>query len=328
MFIFCTLQLIKLHNNVLSWHETKFKELVLRKGIPNLGALQAFEATARLGTFSRAAEELSLTHSAVHRQVSALEARLGVQLFNRVRRRIALTEAGAEYAARIRQHLDQIEKDTFSLMSRASLGRRLHIAVLPTLAANWLIPRLKDFQRHYPDISVSLSLRTLPFQFNDQPFDAAIYHSHAPWPDTEGSLLFAEGELVPICAPHLAPELKGDLSQLTHLHLNSRPDAWRQWYGHVGLTYPTQAAGGPRYEMFAMVLSAAQAGLGVGLVPRFLVQQALDRGDLVMPAQEPLPVSQGYYFGYPIRHEVGAALHAFEQWLNATAKASFESIKR
>lgn len=299
---------------------------ILRKGIPNLSALQAFEATARLGSFSRAAEELSLTHSAVHRQVSSLEARLGVQLFNRVRRRIALTEAGAEYAGRIRQHLDQIEKDTFSLMSRASLGRRLHIAVLPTLAAHWLIPRLKDFQRHHPDISVSLSLRTQPFQFDDQPFDGAIYHGHAVWPGTHGNLLFAERELVPVCAPFA---LKGEsgqrqaLTQLTHLHLNSRPDAWRQWYENAGLAHPAEAAGGPRYEMFAMVLAAAQSGLGVGLVPRFLAQQALDRGDLVMPIDKPLPVAQGYYFGYPARNEITPALMAFEPWLLDTAKASF-----
>ena len=251
-----------------------------------------------------------------------------MQLFNRVRRRIVLTDAGAENAGRIRQHLDQIEKDTFSLMSRASLGRRLHIAVLPTLAANWLIPRLKDFQRHYPDISVSLSLRTLPFQFDDEPFDAAIYHSHAAWPGTQGSLLFDEGELVPICSPQLLPRPgpDGDLSQVTHLHLNSRPDAWRHWYEHVGQPYRAEAAGGPRYEMFAMVLSAAQAGLGVGLVPRFLAQQALDRGDLVMPVSEPLPVSHGYYFGYPVRNEVTPALEAFEQWLTKAAKASFERV--
>ncbi|MCD8504761.1 MAG: LysR substrate-binding domain-containing protein [Burkholderiaceae bacterium] len=297
----------------------------MRKGIPNLSALQAFEATARLGSFTRAADELALTHSAVHRQVSSLEARLGVQLFNRVRRRIVLTDAGAEYAGRIRQHLEQIEKDTFSLMSRASLGRRLHIAVLPTLAANWLIPKLKDFQQQYPDISVSLSLRTLPFQFDDEPFDGAIYHSHAAWPGTQGSVLFAERELIPICSPDLAmkSEQNDSLQQLTHLHLNSRPDAWRDWYEHVGRAYPSEAAGGPRYEMFAMVLAAAQAGLGVGLVPRFLAQQALDRGDLIMPVCEPLPVSQSYYFGYPMRNEATAALKAFERWLRETAQESF-----
>src|SRR5690625_1102045 len=87
----------------------------MRNGIPNLAALQAFEATARLGSFSRAAEELCLTHSAVYRQVAGLEERLGVVLFNRVRRRITLTPAGAEYAGRVRHHLEQLEKDTFGL---------------------------------------------------------------------------------------------------------------------------------------------------------------------------------------------------------------------
>jgi LysR family transcriptional regulator, glycine cleavage system transcriptional activator len=299
----------------------------MRNGIPNLSALQAFEATARLGSFSRAAEELSLTHSAVHRQVSALEARLGVQLFTRVRRRIALTEAGAEYAGRIRQHLERIGKDTLSLMSRAGLGRRLHIAVLPTLAAHWLIPRLADFQRYHPDISVSLSLRTLPFQFNDQPFDAAIYHSRAPWPGTQGSLLFHEQAMLPICAPYVVQKGADPMalmSAMTHLHLSSRPDAWREWYQGLDWAYTPQAAGGPRYEVFTMVLAAARAGLGVGLVPRFLAQELLDRGDLVMPVAQPLPVSEGYFFGYPASGDVSPALAAFEKWLIATARVSFD----
>src|SRR5699024_11882071 len=103
-------------------------------GVASLEELQAFEATARMGSVSRAAEELSLSHSAVYRQVTNLEEFLGVALFVRVRRRLALTEAGREYAARIRRHLEQLEKDTLSLISRAAMGRSLHIAVLPTLA--------------------------------------------------------------------------------------------------------------------------------------------------------------------------------------------------
>lgn len=292
----------------------------MRQGIPNLSALQAFEATARLGSFTRAADELALTHSAVHRQVSALESRLGVKLFHRVRRRVALTDAGAEYASRIRRHLDHIEKDTFSLISHASLGTRLHIAVLPTLATNWLIPNLPSFAESHPDISISLSLRTLPFRFEDQPFDAAIYHSHAAWPGTQGRLLFAERELVPVCAAKLAEH---DIAHLNHIHLNSRPDAWRQWYEHVGQAYRPQAAGGPRYEMFAMVLAAVKSGLGVGLVPRFLAQPELDRGQLVAPFGEPLPVAQGYYFGYSSRSHPAPALQAFEQWLSQNAVSRF-----
>ncbi|ANY16907.1 LysR substrate-binding domain-containing protein [Bordetella pseudohinzii] len=295
----------------------------MRNGIPNLSALQAFEASARLGSFSRAAEELSLTHSAVYRQVASLEARLGVQLFTRVRRRIVLTDHGAEYAGRIRHHLEQIEKDTFGLVSRTGMGRSIHIAVVPTLATTWLIPRLADFQQAQPDITVSLSVRTLPFQFKDQPFDGALYHSDGVWPGSKGVLLFPERELVPVCAPALAERAREQgssaLSGMTHLHLASRPDAWRQWYGANGHLYGPQAAGGPRYELFTMVMAAVQAGLGVGLMPRFLAQPALDAGSLVMPVPQSLQVSQGYYFGYPQHSERSGALKAFEVWLKTMA---------
>ncbi|MBV7484216.1 LysR substrate-binding domain-containing protein [Bordetella sp. BOR01] len=291
----------------------------MRNGIPNLSALQAFEASARLGSFSRAAEELSLTHSAVYRQVASLEARLGVQLFTRVRRRIVLTDHGAEYAGRIRHHLDQIEKDTFGLVSRTGMGRSIHIAVVPTLATTWLIPRLASFQQQHPDITVSLSVRTLPFQFKDQPFDGALYHASGIWPGTQGALLFAEKELVPVCAPHLPRRAEEGLAGLTHLHLSSRPDAWRQWYAANRQPYGPQAAGGPRYELFTMMLAAAQAGLGVGLVPYFLAQPALQAGTLVQPVPEVLAVGQGYYFGYPQRDERSDALRAFEAWLKSAA---------
>ncbi|MBO9355092.1 LysR family transcriptional regulator [Bordetella petrii] len=291
----------------------------MRNGIPNLSALQAFEASARLGSFSRAAEELALTHSAVYRQVASLEARLGVQLFTRVRRRIVLTEHGAEYAGRIRHHLDQIEKDTFGLVSRTGMGRSIHIAVLPTLATTWLIPRLAGFQRQHPDITVSLSVRTLPFQFKDQPFDGALYHASGIWPGTQGVLLFPEKELVPVCAPSLPRRAENGLAGLTHLHLSSRPDAWRQWYAANRQPYGPQAAGGPRYELFTMMLAAVQAGLGVGLVPHFLAQPALQAGTLVQPVPEVLTVGQGYYFGYPQRDERSDALKTFEAWLKSVA---------
>jgi len=293
----------------------------MRNGIPNLSALQAFEASARLGSFSRAAEELALTHSAVYRQVASLEARLGVQLFTRVRRRIVLTDHGAEYAGRIRHHLDQIEKDTFGLVSRTGMGRSIHIAVVPTLATTWLIPRLAGFQQLHPDITVSLSARTLPFQFKDHPFDAALYHGDGLWPGTEGALLFPEGELVPVAAPVLAAQARAQRGPLAlpHLHLASRPDAWRRWYEANLLDYGPAAAGGPRYELFSMVMAAVQAGLGVGLIPRFLAQPALDAGTLDMPVPYALAVPQGYYFCYPRPDERSEALRLFEAWLQTQA---------
>jgi len=289
----------------------------MRNGVPNLGALQAFEATARLGSFSRAAEELALTHSAVYRQVTGLEERLGVQLFTRIRRRVALTDAGAEYAGRVRHHLEQLEKDTFGLVSRAALGRSLHVAVLPTLAATWLVPRLAQFQARHGDIAVSLSARTLPFQFKDHPFDAAIYHAGQLWPQTTGIKLFDEQALVPVCIPALlAGRPEGDrLLGLTHLHMLSRPDAWRYWYEAQGKEYLPSISAGPRYELFTMVLAAVKAGLGVGLLPRFLAQPELDARTLVAPVEGVLSVSEAYFFSYPSDRERSQALAVFEAWL-------------
>jgi len=290
----------------------------MRHGIPNLGALQAFEAAARLGSFSRAAEELSLTHSAVFRQVSSLEERLGVQLFTRIRRRIALTDAGAEYAARVRHHLEQLEKDTLGVMSRAAMGRSLHVAVLPTLATTWLVPRLPDFKRQHGDIAVSLSIRTRPFQFNDHPFDAAIYHAPQIWPGTKGIKLFEEKELIPVCSPPLAEALRRDpgaLAGITHLHMMSRPDAWREWYREQGREYQPSVAAGPRYELFTMLLAAAQAGLGLALIPRFLMRDLEGAGQLLAPFEGGLSVRESYFFSYPAHDERSEALLAFESWL-------------
>jgi Transcriptional regulator len=295
----------------------------MRHGIPNLGALQAFEATARLGSFSRAAEELALTHSAVYRQVAGLEERLGVQLFTRVRRRVALTAAGAEYAVRVRHHLEQLEKDTLGLMSRAGLGRNLHLAVLPTLATTWLVPRLAAFGRIRPDITISLTVRTQPFQFNDHPFDAAIYHAEQIWPGTRGIKLFDERELVPICSPRLlgsARNRSDPLEGMPHLHTTSRPDAWVRWYRAQGREYLPTMNAGPRYELFTMSIAAVKEGMGVALVPRFLVQGALDAGEVVMPVEAGLRVKEAYYFSYPVANEGSEALYDFENWLKESTR--------
>ena len=314
--------------NILAPPISKRPDPNMRNGIPNLGALQAFEATARLGSFSRAAEELALTHSAVYRQVTGLEERLGVALFTRVRRRVVLTEAGAEYAARVRHHLDQLEKDTLGVMSRAGVGRNLHLAVLPTLATTWLLPMLAAFSRKRPDITVSLSVRTLPFQFDDQPFDAAIYHAEQSWPGTRGIKLFDEGELVPICSPDLLKAAKravpaeamlrdptAIIAGMTHLHTSSRPDAWRRWYQSQGAGYQPGMNAGPRYELFTMSLAAVREGMGVALVPRLLVQDALDGGDIVMPVNAGLQVEEAYFFSYSAANEPGDALRELEAWL-------------
>ncbi|WP_124982274.1 LysR substrate-binding domain-containing protein [Ralstonia solanacearum] len=296
----------------------------MRKDIPNLGALQAFEASARLESFTRAADELALTPSAVGRQVAALERRLGVQLFTRVRRRLVLTDVGREYAARIRRHLEQIQRDTLELSAGRQMGYILEIAVVPTFATHWLIPRLTEFARLRPDITVNLASRTLAFSFQECTYDAAIYFGDQFWPDTKGSFLFAEGPMVPVCSPACLEQhdlsSEAGFAKCRHLHLSSRAHAWRDWYTAQGWNYTVGASRGPRHELHTMVVAAAVAGLGIGLVPRFLIEMELETGQLVIPVERSLEVAQGYYFAHPESVKASDALSTFEQWILSLAR--------
>jgi DNA-binding transcriptional LysR family regulator len=205
------------------------------------------------------------------------------------------------------------------------------VAVLPTLATTWLAPRLPDFQRRCGDIAVSLSSRTLPFQFSDHPFDAAIYHADHIWPRTTGIKLFDEGELWPVCTPALlasAGKAGDSLDRLPHLHMMSRPDAWRHWYRAQNRDYAPSISAGPRYELFTITLAAAQAGLGVALIPRFLAHEELSAGRLVLAASGALKVREAYYFSYPTHSEPTEALLAFESWLADMAKTMSESVHK
>ena len=218
----------------------------MRKDIPNLGALQAFEASARLGSFTRAAAELALTQSAVGRQVAMLEQRLGVPLFSRVRRRLTLTDVGREYAARIRRHLDQIRRDTLEISAGHEMGFVLELAVVPTFATQWLIPRLPEFSELHPNITVNLSARSQPFSFQENAYDAAIYFGDQFWPNTRGGLIFAEGEMVPICSPAFrdanGPWDEAGFERCRHVHLSTRAHAWRDWYAQQGWEYTVHGA--------------------------------------------------------------------------------------
>lgn len=296
----------------------------MRKDIPNLGALQAFEASARLGSFTRAAAELALTQSAVGRQVAMLEQRLGVALFARVRQRLTLTDTGREYAARIRRHLDQIRRDTLEISAGPDMGFTLEVAVVPTFATQWLIPRLPDFSRQHPNITVNLSVRTQPFSFEDNAYDAAIYFGEQSWPGTQGGLIFSEGEMVPVCSPALrdahAPWDEASFARCRHLHLGTRAQAWRDWYAQQGWAYTVHAARGPRYELFTMVTAAAAAGMGIGLAPRMLIERELRSGELVVPIDRHLDVRQGYYFAHPEDSPPSEALAHFKRWVLALAR--------
>nr|MDP2189990.1 LysR substrate-binding domain-containing protein [Rhodoferax sp.] len=298
----------------------------MRRKIPSLQALACFEAAARHESYTRAAQELALTQSAVSRQITALEEFLGVALFRRTRHGVALTERGADYATQVAPRLQALEQDTLDVMSTQGRGGTLHLAAVPTFATRWLIPRLPDLKALHPEITVHIETRTRPFMFADTAFDAALYAGTAEqvsnWAGTQAVRLLAE-DVVPVCSPKLrgsqttlTPEA---IAQLPLLQQSTRPDGWRRWFEAMGVAAP-QALAGPRFELFSMTAAAAACGLGLALVPRLLIEAELARGELVVACKQPLQGERAYYLVTPERSEERPVMKSFLAWLQQAAR--------
>lgn len=266
----------------------------MRRKIPSHSALMAFEAAARHGSFARAADELSLTEGAISRQIGRLEAFLGVTLFERVGNRVRLLPNGERYAAQVRETLDRLERDSQYLMGQPSDGASLDIAILPTFATRWLIPRLRRFQERHPNITVHLAERMEPFVLADSGFDAAIHFEHPAWTGMRTHRLLHE-VLVPVCHPVLidGKDAATALDALPRLHRRQNPDAWQRYAEETGIAL-TNPAIGARYDLHAMLIEAALAGLGVALVPRLYVEAELSDGRLVAPWPEGTSISKTF----------------------------------
>ena len=293
----------------------------MRRKIPATHALLCFEAAARHESYTRAAQELALTQSAVSRQITALEAFLGVTLFRRTRHGVALTERGAEYAIQVAQRLQNLEQDTLDIMSPQSRSGTVHLAAVPTFATRWLIPRLPQLAAQHPEITIHLETRTRPFMFSDAIFDASLYagtvQQVANWAGTRSVRLMNE-DVVPVCSPHwlagqaaLTPQA---LAQLPLLQQTTRPDAWRLWFEAVAVSAP-HALAGPRFELFSMTAAAAACGLGVALVPRLLIEPELQRGELVLACPQAPLSERAYYLITPERDGERPAVSLFRDWM-------------
>ncbi len=292
----------------------------MRKRLPSIQALQAFEAAARHESFTRAAQELSLTQGAVCRQIAGLEAFIGVALFQRVRRGVRLSDAGTQYARLVRRQLDAIERDTLSIMAHQS-GGVLELAVVPTFATRWLLPRLTHLNITRPGLQVNMVTRTRPFLFEETEFDAAIYSGDPGWPGTRAHFLMRENPL-PVCSPRLAagPLDAHAIAHLPLLQQSTRPTAWREWFASSAVTAPADMSG-MRLELFSMLAQAASEGLGVALIPPFLIQQELARGDLAVLNPHSGPGGRAFHLIVPERKASSPALAHFREWLTAQAGA-------
>ncbi|SDI52597.1 DNA-binding transcriptional regulator, LysR family [Paraburkholderia steynii] len=294
----------------------------MRRKIPSTAALSAFETAARHQSFTKAADELAVTQSAICRQIGSLEEFLGVKLFRRDRRGVSLTEAGVIYSRKVASRLDDVERDTLELMAKGGHGGSLELAVVPTFATKWLLPRIPDFIGEYPDITVNLTVRTRPFLFDDTEFDAAIHAGAAIWPGTEGTFLMRE-RLIAVCSPKLlAPRTRlatADWRRYPLLQQSTRPYAWRDWFASHNMQVEGDMSG-PRFELFSMLAEAAIHGIGIALIPRLLIEDELQRGVLIQAAAHEHLSNQAYYLIYPERKADNAALKVFRDWITTQAQ--------
>lgn len=294
----------------------------MKRKIPSTVALSVFEAAARHESFARAAAELHLTESAVSRQIATLEGYVGVKLFSREKKQVALTDAGRRYAVAIRPNLDEVEAQTLALMSSKSGGGVLELAVIPTFAARWLLPRLPEFRRKFPRITVNIAERAEPFTFRGTPFDMALHFDHISWEGVHKIHLFDE-EVVPVLSPKHFDVKKlqqaRNFMQVPLLVKRSRPEAWQQWFELAGCgdAAPLPAM---RFELYSTMIEAAKAGLGAGLVPRFYVHDDVQHGALAMPLDLAIKHEKRYCLLYPTHRAISPLVETFRDWIVSQAQ--------
>lgn len=290
--------------------------------LPSLNAVRSFDAAARHLSFTLAARELCVTQGAVSRMVQALESELGVALFLRLGRNLKLTPAGAAYHPHIMDALDRIAAATRSIKHMDG-GGVLSISVLPTFAMRWLVPRLPRFQQQYPDILADITTNERLVNFSTEPIDIGIRYGLGQWPNTE-AMLFMHEDVALFCSPTLlqsGPPLRGpeDLAAHRLLQHSTRAEAWARYFAACGLT-PPDLSQSPAFEHFFMVIEATAAGMGVALLPQFLVADELASGRLVRPYERTLRNEQAYY----IVHAPGAGrtrkIRLVKEWLLEEAK--------
>lgn len=300
----------------------------MRRKIPSTLALSSFEAAARHQSFTRAADELAVTQSAICRQIASLEDFLGLKLFRRDRRGVVLTEAGLAYSRKVAARLDDVERDTVELMGRGGNGGTLEVAVVPTFATKWLLPRMPKFMSAHPDITLNLTTRTRPFLFDDTEFDAALYAGPATWPGTRSQFLMRES-LIAVCSPDLIAPRKtlktSDWVRYRLLQQSTRPYAWRDWFASRGMHVDGDMSG-PKFELFSMQTEAAIQGMGIALIPRLLIEDELSRRVLIPVVQHEYLSDRSYFLIYPEQKLDSASLTTLRKWIEREARSYREPL--
>lgn len=294
-----------------------------------LNALRAFEAAARHLSFSRAAEELSVTPGAISQQIRMLEDHAGAPLFIRQARGLELTDAARSALPLLRDGFERL-LDASAMLREPSKRRQVTVSVAPSFAAKWLMPRMDAFHQANPDIEVWISADMELADMAEGAVDIAVRYGSGDYPGVSSEMLVSE-TVLPVCSPALLngahPIRKpADLAHHVLLHDGSAdadpscPD-WAMWLKARGVT-GVDARRGPRFNQSSLVIEAAAMGRGVALAKRTLAQADLQSGRLAAPfADGSTPIDFAYYIVLPRNRPPSASTRAFSDWLKSEAAA-------
>lgn len=287
-----------------------------RSRLPPLNAIKAFEAAARLGSFTRAADELNVTHGAVSRQVRLLEEWFGARLFLRSSRNARPTQVGTDLLAETGPALDRLADVSQRLQSRARAAGTLTVSALPTFAMRWLIPRLPEFQRDHPDLELRIVTASTAAEQFRMSVDAVIT-GPSRQPGWVGKPLLREARL-PVLSPELLRKCPlrgpGDLERHTVLHAATLREAWPRWFAAANVP-DLKPAREQVFEHFYFAIQAALEGLGVIMGPVALISDELRAGRLSAPIRSPVLKTRGYFFYAPERTTDAPSVAALRNWL-------------
>jgi LysR family glycine cleavage system transcriptional activator len=285
--------------------------------LPSLTALRAFEAAARHLSFTRAAQELCVTQTAVSHQIKQLEAHLGVTLFRREPRRLTLTHEGEAWAREMRDVFARLFDAHRRLRARA-VRPVLAVSVIPSFAARWLVPRRGRFVAQHPDIDIHVSPDERLVDFAVQPVDVGVRYGHGRYPGLVVDKL-ADDAFVVVCAPSLRARKRlvspDDLRRHVLLR-DDEPQAWERWLSRNGVRGVDSSRGAVLTDS-SMLVAAAVEGQGVALARRSLAMDDIASGRLVLafPRVRPMPTGRAYYVATPRERLARACVAAFRDWL-------------
>lgn len=290
--------------------------------LPSLNGLRAFEAAARLLSFTRAADELHVTQTAVSHQIGRLEAQLGTRLFTRRNRAIALTPAGQAYYPPVQAAFADLRRATERLR-RAGDDGAITVSTTASFATKWLVARVAAYQEAHPGLQVRITTSTELVDFRREDVDMAVRYGRGAWPGLRADWLMAEA-IFPVCAPALrdaAPPLAtpADLAAHTLLHSTLAREDWQLWLTAAGLPASLATRRGLTFDHSFMAIQAAIEGLGVALGRSHLVEADIAAGRLVAPFDVVLPSDAGYYVVAPVATADTPAIARFRDWLIAAA---------